>query len=234
MEYLRVALSALCSIIVLFLLAKIMGSRQISQLSFFDYINGITIGSIAAEFALCGGKDFLPPLIAMTVYALAAALISIATNKSIKLRVLVEGKPLIIFEKGKILDRNLAHAKLDINEFLMHARYEGYFDLCEIETAVLETNGKISFLPKSSDRPATPKDLNLTPEKSEVLYNVVIDGKILEDCLKNAGKNEKWLMTNLALEGVGLEEVMLATCGRDNELTVYERQKKDDERKIFI
>ncbi|MEG0833409.1 MAG: hypothetical protein RSG78_05260, partial [Oscillospiraceae bacterium] len=82
MEYLRVALSALCSIIVLFLLAKIMGSRQISQLSFFDYINGITIGSIAAEFALCGGKDFLPPLIAMTVYALAAALISIATNKS--------------------------------------------------------------------------------------------------------------------------------------------------------
>ena len=121
-------LTALLSVAVMFLLTKLMGTKQVSQMTMFDYITGITVGSIAAELAT-ELEEPVKPLTAMVVYGLVAVLISIATCKSIKLRSWITGKPLVLLENGVIYRRNLKKAKLDLSEFLTYCRIGGWFDL---------------------------------------------------------------------------------------------------------
>ena len=131
----HILFTSLFSIIVLFLLAKLMGNRQVSQMSMFDYVNGITIGSIAAEFATSLEDDYWMPLTAMVVYGVTAALISYITCKSMAARKFINGKPVVLYENGKLYEKNLAAAKLDINEFLTQCRTAGYFDLADLFAA---------------------------------------------------------------------------------------------------
>ena len=149
------ALTTLLSLIVMFLLTKLMGSKQVSQMTLFDYVVGITIGSIAAELAT-ELEDPERPLLAMVLWGLAAWGISVLGNKSLRARAFLSGKPLVLLDQGVIRRDNLKRARLDLNEFLTYCRIAGYFDLSEIQTAVLEHNGSVSFLPKETDRPATP------------------------------------------------------------------------------
>ncbi len=222
MEFVHILLTALGSIVFLFILTKIIGNRQMSQLSMFDYINGITIGSIAAEMATASKKDFSKPLFAMAIYGLVSLFISYITCKSIHLRRFFTGKPLILFEEGKLYKKNLESSKLDINEFLTQCRNGGYFDLSNIHRAILETNGKISFIPVASQRPVTPQDLNLSPTQEKTVANVIIDGNIMKKNLKHTGNNEIWLEKQLQLQGIkSVSDVFLATCDSSNKLTVY-------------
>ena len=128
MELINIVFTSLGSLLVLFLLTKIMGYRQMSQLSMFDYINGITIGSIAAEMATSLEDDFLKPLVAMIIYGIVAVLISLLTSKSIKFRRIVSGKSLILYDNNKLFYNNLKKAKMDIDEFLIQCRNNGYFN----------------------------------------------------------------------------------------------------------
>ena len=171
------------SIIAIFILTKLMGYRQMSQMSMFDYINGITIGSIAAEMSTSLESNFVQPLTAMIVYALSAILLSWIGSKFIKARRVIEGTPLVLMNHGEIYRENLKKAKMDVTEFLVQCRVSGYFDVSKLETAILEGNGKISFLPKVTDRPATPEDLNLSPQQDHMVANVILDGKIMEQNL---------------------------------------------------
>ncbi len=230
----RTALTAASSILILFLLTKLMGARQVSQLSMFDYINGITIGSITAELALSDWEEFPIPLTAAVIYTVAAVLIAVASNKSVALRKFFVGKPVILYENDTLYEKNLARAKLDVNEFLTHCRYEGYFSLDDIAVAVLETNGKISFLPKSTARPVTPEDLDLTPAPASVTANVIIDGKVMESCLKGTGNNEIWLKKQLDAENLKAEDVLLATCDGDNSFNAYEKTQELVDKDVFI
>ena len=160
-------LTTLLSIGVLFLLTKLMGAKQVSQMTMFDYVVGITIGSAAAELAT-ELETPTKPLTALIVYGIVAVCISLLTSKSLKARSVVTGKPLILLEDGVIYRENLKKAKLDLNEFLTYCRIGGWFDLNQLQTAVFEHNGTVSFLPKEADRPATPTDLNLNPKQSQV------------------------------------------------------------------
>ena len=235
LQLLKVALSALISILVLFLLTRFMGASQISQLSLFDYINGITLGSIAAELALSGLTEMtLDALVAVVVYSLCTIAVSVLCNKSIKARRFLVGKPTVLYDNDTLFEENLMKAKLDVNEFLTAARVAGYFDLSDVESAVLETNGNISFLPKSTARPLTPEDVQLKPQQDKMVYNVVIDGKIMPNCLRESGNNEAWLTAALQQQGVKLEALILATCDDNNKLTVYEKTGDAQPRSIFL
>ena len=185
----RTVLFSLTSIVALFFLTKMIGNRQVSQLSLFDYINGITIGSIAAELAT-ELEEPLRPLTALIVYGVTAFVISILTNKFLKVRSIVTGKPLVLLENGVIYRENLKKARLDLNEFLTYCRIGGWFDLNQLQSAVLEHNGVVSFLPKEADRPATPADLNLNPKQSQVQMPFVMDGRLLEENIRQAGKED--------------------------------------------
>lgn len=234
-EVLYIIALSLGSIIALFILTKLMGYRQMSQMSMFDYINGITIGSIAAEMATSIENNFVEPLTAMIVYALAAFSLSWFSSKSIKVRKLIEGAPLVLLDKGKLYRKNLKKAKIDVSEFLVQCRVNGYFDISKLETAILEGNGKISFLPKSSDRPLTPSDMNLSPEQDYMVANVILDGKIMKENLKYTGNDEKWLQNQIKGQGAKqIEDVLLATCDRSNQLTVYLKNNQKETRDILM
>lgn len=215
------ALISLLSIVVLFLLAKLMGSKQLSQMTLFDYVVGITIGSIAAELAT-ELEQPIKPLVALVVYGLAAAGISVLTNKSLRIRVMVTGKPLVLLEDGVIYKENLKKARLDLDEFLTYCRIGGWFDLNQLQSAVLEHNGVVSFLPKETDRPATPADLDLNPKQSRVQTPFVMDGRLLEENIRQAGKEDTWVRRALLRQGYRDETaVLLAVWGGGEKLTVF-------------
>lgn len=217
-----VFLRALVSIAVLFVLTKLMGAKQISQLTFFDYAIGISIGSIAAELAASDEAEYLDTLLAMVIYSTVAVAISYATNKSIKARRFFTGTSTLLIDNGKLIRANLKKAKFDINDLLSEARYSGYFNISDIQFAILETNGHISFLPKSDKRPIMPQDLGMKPKQEGLCANVIFDGKVMEENLKGAGKNREWLDKQLEAQHVKrVEEVFLAICDESNQLTIF-------------
>lgn len=224
MDVLKIIALSISSFIVLFILTKLMGNREMAQLSMFDYIISITIGSIAAEMATALEDSFTQPLIAMAIYAAGAIILSFITSHSIKGRRIISGRTYILYDNGKIYFKNLKKSKMDLNEFLMECRTNGYFNLADLQTVLLEENGKMSFIPISLKRPATPEDLNLTPKQEFLVTNVIIDGKVLEENLKHTGNNLKWLYDNMKKQRLDkLEEIMLGTCDSDNNLTLYKK-----------
>lgn len=229
-----IALS-LGSILAIFILTKLMGYRQMSQMSMFDYIIGITIGSIAAEMATSLEEDFIQPLTAMIVYAVAALTLAFITSKSIKARRVIEGEPLVLLSHGELYRCNLKKAKMDVTEFLAQCRVNGYFDVSKLECAILEGNGKISFLPKVEDRPLTPSDMQITPTQDYMVANVILDGKVMEENLRHMGKDEKWLHGQITALGAKQEEdVLLATCDRSDKVTVYLKKNKKGPKDVLI
>lgn len=224
MKYLTVVLMSLGSVIILFLLTKLMGKRQIAELSMFDYINGITIGSIAAEMATSLEDDFLEPLIAMVVYAIVSIIISLLSCKSLKIRNFLIGKPLVLIDNGKLVRNNLKKSKLDLSEFLTQCRTSGYFDISKIDTAIMESNGKISFIPISSDRPATPNDFKINVSQEKMPINIILDGVLLKDNLKRTGNEENWLYKQLKNQKISkISEIFLAMCDSNNNLIVFKK-----------
>ena len=221
MEILNVLLTSLLSVGALFAIAKIMGHKQMSQLDFFDYISGITIGSIAAELAT-ELEEPLQPLIAIAVYGVVAVLLSKITSLFPKTRKFVNGTPTILLNNGKLYRENMKKAKLDLSEFMVMCRQQGYFNLNDIQTAVFEFNGKLSILPISKKRPANPEDLNLSPAPEYIQTEVVMDGRILDENLKRMGLDDKWLQKQLTVQGYKKpQEVFLALCDENKQLTVF-------------
>lgn len=233
MEILKVMMTSICSIVVLFFLCRLTGQRQISQMSMFDYINSICIGSVAADFAT-DLENWHRPLIAMIIYALMTVLINMMCCKNLHLRKFFNGKPLVLFENGNLYRHNLFHAKLDLNEFLTRCRAAGYFDLSQLEAVVLETNGQLSFLPLSSRRPLSPADMQLHPAPETLRFNLILDGKVLPQNLKASGHNEDWLKDQLHSQGIGqISDVFLASCDKSGNFTAFKMIDKIMDREIF-
>jgi uncharacterized membrane protein YcaP (DUF421 family) len=230
----KIIILSVISELVLFILSKIMGNKEMSQLTMFDYIIGITIGSIAAEMATSLENNFMEPLIAMIVYALISIAISIISYKSITFRRLIYGNSLILLDNGELYKKNFKTGKLDINEFLQQCRTSGYFNLNDIQTAILEPNGKISFLPKAAKRPLTPSDMNLTSQISTVLTNIIIDGHIIQENLQNSGHDLVWLNNELGKQNISdISDVFLAMCDNNNNLSVYTKKEISNSHNFF-
>ena len=221
MDFLQIVFSTVVSAAVLFAIAKITGHKQVAQLDFFDYISGITIGSIAAELAT-ELEDPWKPLTALIVYGSIAVALRVLTTKRQKSRKYVNGTPTIIMDRGKLYRENMKKAKLDLSEFMLMCRQDGYFDLNDIQTAVYEYDGKLSVLPVSAKRPVNPSDLNLSPAQETICTEVIMDGRILDENLKRMGLNIEWLQKRLTEQGYkSAEEVFLGICGENNALTLY-------------
>lgn len=207
--------------------AKIIGHKQIAQLDFFDYITGITIGSIAAEMATAS-EELWKPFTAVLIYGGVTLLLSVITNKFPRTRRYFYGTPTILMDQGKLYRKNLKKAKLDLSEFIVMCRQQGYFDLTSIQTAIFEYNGKLTILPISTQRPATPSDLNLTPEQDLLFTELIMDGRILESNLKRMGLDLTWLDKQLKQRNIhSAQDVFLAVCDRNQKLVVYQDSSKE-------
>lgn len=223
MKIATLCLTSIFSYLSLFLLTKLMGKKQISQLDFFDYITGITIGSIAAEFATELEKP-LRPLIAMVIYAVITLLLNIISRKFPRTRKFLNGTSQVLLDNGKLYRNNMKKAKIDLNEFLAMCRQLGYFDLSSIQTALIEYNGKLSILPISTRRPTIPQDFQLNPQQDALFAEVIMDGKIVEKNLKNLGFDLNWLNNQLNQQGItSAKDVFLAVCDRNQNITFYKK-----------
>ena len=227
MDFLSVFLTAPASIIALFIISKLIGNKQIANLNIFDYINGITIGSIAAEMATGEISNFFDCLIALVFYGVFVMILTFCSQKSVKMSRLLEGKSIVLYDKGKIYKKNLNTAKLDLSEFFAMLRNKGYFCLDDIETVFFEQNGQISVLPKEGKRPATPDDFKIRVHQSRPEIIVILKGKVFEKNLKATGNNREWLKNNLEKQHIKLEEVYCAVCDGDNNLKVIQTTADD-------
>lgn len=202
MDFAKLILTALSSVLALFVITKLMGHKQVAQLDFFDYVCGITIGSIGAELA----TDLESPwkaLTALVLYGTVSILLSLMTHKMPKTRKYINGTPTIIMQDGKLYRKNMKKSKLDLSEFLLLCREQGYFELSQIGTAVFEHNGKLSVLPTG---------FNIGTE-------LVMDGRIMGENLIRLGKDVPWLKAKLKEQGFKSEkQVFLGIYykGKDN------------------
>ncbi len=222
MEIITLLLTAFLSVVTLFLIAKIMGHKQVAQLDFFDYISGITIGSIAAELATELEEPW-KPLIALAVYGATSAFLSLLTHRAPRTRKYINGTPTIVMNNGRLYRENLKKAKLDLSEFLLLCREQGYFDLGDIQTAIFEHNGKLSVLPMAANRPATPSDLKITAKATHVGVEVIMDGRVMGENLSRLSLNAAWLEQRLHTQGYESARQILLGIYRPEEdaLTLY-------------
>ncbi len=222
MDILKVILTALLSVVTLFIIAKLMGHKQVAQLDFFDYISGITIGSIGAELATELEAPY-KPLIALVIYGAVSIGLSLLTHHVARARKYINGTPTILMNDGNLYRENLKKAKLDLSEFMLLCREQGYFDLREIHTVVFEHNGKVSILPKAVNRPATPEDLQIAVETTPIGVEVIMDGRVMGENLTRMGRDERWLDKQLkAQKYKHANEIFLGVYHAENEeLTLY-------------
>lgn len=234
-EILHTIAATFGSIITLFIITKLMGNKQISQLNLFDYINGITIGSIAAEMAVSDEvKDLFQPALAMVIYGGAGLLLSWLTMKSINCRKYISGEPLLLIENGKLYPKNLKTAKLDTGDLLTRARSQGYFDISKIEYAIFENTGAISFMPKAEEAPLTPKDIGCKKEADKLVVNLIMDGVVIEKNLKRCGKESKWLLKQLSAQGYSSPlQIFLAVIDKDDKLTIFPNSEESNPTNYF-
>ena len=222
MQILQVVLTALLSVAALFIITKIMGHKQVSQLNFFDYVSGITIGSIGAELAT---ELETPenPLIALAIYGLTSVLLSLIADKIPRTRKYINGTPTILMSEGRMFRKNFKQAKLDLSEFMLMCREMGYFDLSEIHTAIFENNGKLSILPNAQSRPVSAKDLNIKVKQTNIATELIMDGRIMGENLTRIGHDVNWLMNNLKSRGYSnAKQILLGIYEKENDtLTLY-------------
>ena len=225
MEIIKVILTALLSVASLFIITKIMGHKQVAQLDFFDYVSGITIGSIGAELATELEKPY-KPLIALAIYGLASLLLNWLAHKIPRTRKYINGTPTILMNDGNLYRKNLKKAKLDLSEFMLLCREQGYFDLDEIQTAIFEHNGKLSILPKAANRPATPDDLKITAKATHIGVEVIMDGRVMGDNLSRMGRDVNWLTKQLKIQGCkDAKEIFLGIYRpEEDKLTLYKNE----------
>lgn len=217
-----VLIKGFISIFYLFLVIKILGKKQISELNIFDYVIGITLGNIAAEMTVNDEITILNGILAMTIYGIVSLFVSYVSCKSIWARRFISGFPIVLMDNGKISKEQLKKVKLDLNDLMQDARENGYFDLSEIECAVMEVSGKVSFLPKSANAPVQNHDLKIKTYRAGLTANLVIDGVIMENNLKAIGKDKEWLLKKLDKEGYSnVSDILLVLCDTRDKLTIY-------------
>jgi len=226
-------LRSVLSLVVLFLITELMGKKQISQLNLFDYIIGISIGSIAASFSVDDSINYLDGILAIVIYGGIATFISFLTTKSIVARRFFTGTPLILINNGNFNYNNLKKSRLDINDLLQIARENGYYDLSQIAYSILEPSGKVSFLPKAKYLPVTPNDMKLKVANNGLCSNLVIDGNLMDENIKYIGKTREWVIKRLDKMGYNdISNLLLVICDNKEQFTVYIKNN-DGDVKIF-
>lgn len=218
--WLEVILRTLLTIIAMLVFTRLIGKKQITQLTYFEYITGITLGSLAAYVSVENSIHWGIALLAIGVWVLVSLLQEFLVMKSKVLRDLLEGKGTVLIKDGKVLEDNLKKERYTIDELLHQLRQKNAFHLADVEFAVLETSGELSVLKKSEKQPLTPSSLRIKVPNMTEPQTVIMDGKIQDEPLATAGYSRAWLKTELEKIGVTLENVFLAQVDSYGQLYV--------------
>lgn len=219
-EWLIVALRTILTIVVLFFLTKLLGKRQVSQLSLFEYITGITIGSLAATIPIEMDGTWHLGLISLLVWVLFSLGIEFLTLKSKKARNLLDGKSTILIKDGKILEENLKKERLTTDELMEQLRSKDVFRVADVEFALIESSGEVNVLLTKENQPLTSSHLGIQVAPEQEPQAVIMDGEIMDEPLATIGLNRRWLNTELEKIGVAIENVFLGQVDSYGQLFV--------------
>lgn len=219
-EWLDITVRSVLFVVVLFFMTKLLGKKQIAQLSFFEYVTGITIGNIAGESIMGLDGNMIYGLLAMTVVAAIPLIAGLISLKSKKFRDFTEGRGTLFIKDGKVMEDNLKKERITADELLQLLRKKNVFQVSDVEFAVLEPTGDLSVMLKKENQPLTPKDLDMKVASIKEPQTVIMDGKILDEPLATIGYSRGWLKTELEKLGVTIENVFLGQVNSYGELTV--------------
>lgn len=220
-DYLNVLFRSVITYFVLLFFTRIMGKKQLSQLTYFDYIVGITVGSIAAAASVDKHIDVFQSCFSIIVWSILTVLISILTLKSIKLRLWIDSEPLLIIDKGKVIYKNMKKAKYNIGDLLMQLRNKDVFYITDVEIAVLEPDGKLSVLKKAEKTSITVEDMKIKKPKTGMMVDIILDGNILSEHLLQIKKDKRWVIEQLKSRNIyNIKDVVFAGVQADGQIYV--------------
>ncbi|MCS7461670.1 DUF421 domain-containing protein [Paenibacillus doosanensis] len=209
MDWLHIALRSLGAIAVLFLITRLLGKKQISQLTFFEYITGITLGELAGFISTDIESHYTLGLTALLVWFIVPFTIELVTLKSVTLRKWLEGNGTVMIKDGKVMGKNLKKERYSADELLEQLRKKSVFNVADVEFAVLESSGELNVLLKKENQPLTPKHLGIKVGPEKEPQTVIIDGNIMDEPLATAGFSRAWLNAELEKIGVTKDNVFL-------------------------
>lgn len=217
-DWLQVSLRTIMAVFVLFFMTRLLGKRQVSQLSTFEYITGISIGNLAAYLSLDTDNHWALGLTALFVWVAISLAIEWIQMKNKRARDFFDGKATVLIKNGKILEKNLHKERTSSDELLEMLRRNNVFNIDTVEFAILDTSGELNVLLKKEHQPLTPKDIGLPVKNETVPMTVIMDGKVLADSLKKVGLNENWLSAKLKQLGTSPEHIFIAQVDSQNKL----------------
>lgn len=234
--YISILISTIIKSILIYILAlilsKLIGIKIISQMNFFDFITGISLGSMIAKIIIDKDHVVFSGVVALIAFALLTIGTSYLSLKSHTARSIINAKTLVLVENGRIIDKNLKKLRITVNELMMKLRDKDVFNLEDVQFAVMESSGKLSVLIKADKKPVTPKDMNLKVNSPSLINDIIIDGQIIDKNLKIAGVDKKWLESELKKKKINdIEKVFYAGVDKNKKLTISEKYPKDFEPK---
>ncbi|MDQ0287130.1 uncharacterized membrane protein YcaP (DUF421 family) [Desulfofundulus luciae] len=209
---------------IVLLVVRLMGKREIGQLSPFDFVVAIIIAELAAIPMESTSIPLWRGIIPLVTLGILEVVLSFLALHSPFLRRLLDGEPQVVIRNGRIIKDELRRARYNLNDLLAQLREKGIVNVGDVEFGVLETSGKLSVIPKSQKRPVTPEDLGLPTSYEGLPAVLVMDGQVLKDNLRLVGLDEAWLREHLAAAGLEPERVFLATLGTDGRLFINEEE----------
>lgn len=206
---------------------RIMGKGELSELQPYELVVIIMISELASLPMETVEMPFVNGVVAISTLVFLQVIISFITLKSEKARSIICGKPNILIKKGKILDRELKRLRISMNDLIEQLRIKNFPNIDDVEFAILETNGDLSVIPKSSKRPLTPSDINLKVENEGLPIGLILDGKINQDNLNKASLNFNWLYTELKKQNIDdIDKVLYASVDKNKTLKVHFKNDK--------
>lgn len=221
LEAVKVIPRCLGATIFLFFITKIMGRKQVSEFSLFDYVIGISIGNFTAEMTLNTDVQYINGMVAVATFGLFSISLTKLINKNIRLRRFVVGTPTVLIDNGKIIQSGLKRVNIGVNDLLEEARMSGYFDISEVDYAIMEGSGTISFLPKREFKNVTVNDLNIKTDKSYLSANIIINGEYMEEAIKKSNITKEELIKRLKKMNLDNPDSILLCTITNNKLNFY-------------
>lgn len=210
------------------ILSKLMGIKIISQMNFFDFIMGVSVGSMIVKIIIDKDHVVFSGIIALIIFTMLTIATSYLNLKSYTTRKIINAKTLILIENGRIINKNMKKLRISINELMMKLREKDVFNLEDVQFAIMESNGQLSVLIKANKKPITPYDMNLKVKSFSLINDIIIDGKIIDKNLEIAGIDKNWLHSELKRKSINnIEDIFYAGIDQNKNLIISEKYPDD-------
>ncbi|NEU60073.1 DUF421 domain-containing protein [Paenibacillus sp. ALJ109b] len=215
-----VAVRSIIAFLTLIIYTRVLGKQQMGNLTYFDYINGITIGSIAGTFATDLSSKAWIHFVALTIFTIITIIFQYITLKNRTISKLMDSDPTLIIQNGKILEQNLHKMRVKFDELTMMLRQKDVFDITTLDYAILEPDGSLSVVLKPENQPVTAKDMHIHPPKNKLMTEIIIDGLLIKQNLEERNKDTNWLSEQLKKQKVTIQDIAFAAILPNDKLYI--------------